>query len=341
MRGTHFRLRHLIGAASLSSASVLAALSLTGLPAAAQTAPATTTMAAQSCPVLSVGNPNPGDTVNTGAYVISGEAFDPASQSGAGISAVDLFLGDRDQGGTFLGSAVPGSNTSDPRAWSIEITIPSNFNRGVDFAAYADSSVSGAETAVTFPIFVGTPPKPGVGLVTPTPVPNLTETVTNNCPTANTAPAANTTTTAAAAGASAPAVATTSGCPTLSLANPNPGDDLSAGGLVISGRAVGTGEGSASGVQRVDLFLGARDEGGMFLGSGVPGTGGNADTFSVEVQVPNLSRGVDFSAYAIGDNGQEQVVSFPVFVGTPPAMTGGAPTPTPVPAMETVTSTCK
>src|SRR5579859_4704031 len=148
MRGTHFRLRHLLGAASLSSASVLAALSLTGLPVAAQTAPATTTV--QSCPVLSVGNPNPGDTVNTGAYVISGEAFDPASQSGAGISSVDLFLGERDQGGTFLGSAVPG-NSSDPRAWSVEVTIPTGFNRGVDFAAYAISSVSGAETAVTFP----------------------------------------------------------------------------------------------------------------------------------------------------------------------------------------------
>jgi hypothetical protein len=314
--------------------------------------------------VLSVGNPNPGDTVNTGAYVISGEAYDPASQSGAGITSVDLFLGERDQGGTFLGTAVPGNNTSDPRAWSIEVTIPTGFNRGVDFAAYADSSVSGAETAVTFPVFVGTPPKPGVGLVTPTPVPNLTETVTNTCPTAPmTAPAANsqpaamvptpgavgtmtstTTTSTTTTSMTAPAAAgaaTTTACPSLSLANPNPGDDLSAGGLVISGRAVGAGTGTPSGVQRVDLFLGARDEGGMFLGSGVPGTGGNPDTFSVEVQVPNLGRGVDFSAYAIGDNGQEQVVTFPVFVGTPPVLTSGAPTPTPVPATETVTSTCK
>src|SRR5579864_3732753 len=98
MRGTHFRLRHLLGAASLSSASVLAALSLTGLPAAAQTAPAAPT-AVQSCPVLSIGNPNPGDKVTAGGYVISGEAFDPASQSGAGITSVDLFLGERDQGG--------------------------------------------------------------------------------------------------------------------------------------------------------------------------------------------------------------------------------------------------
>src|SRR5690349_4497207 len=90
----------------------LAALSLTDLPVAAQSAPAATTMAVQSCPVLSVGNPNPGDNISAGGYVINGEAFDRASQSGAGITSVDLFLGERDQGGMFLGSGVPGTGGS-------------------------------------------------------------------------------------------------------------------------------------------------------------------------------------------------------------------------------------
>src|SRR5690242_5687643 len=144
--GIHrFRLRHAVGVASLSCAALLAGLSLS-LPAAAQTAPATTP---QSCPVLSVGNPNPGDNINSGAYVITGQAFDPAATSGSGISRVDLFLGERDQGGTFLGSAVPGSSGSDPRAFNIEVTIPSGGSHDVDFAAYATSSVSGTESTVT------------------------------------------------------------------------------------------------------------------------------------------------------------------------------------------------
>jgi len=57
--------------------------------------------------------------------------------------------------------------------------------------------------------------------------------------------------------------------------------------------------------------------------------------------VPNLGRGVDFAAYAIGDNGQEQSITFPVFVGTPPILTSGAATPTPVPQTQVISSTCK
>ncbi|MBV9899114.1 MAG: hypothetical protein JO020_33575 [Chloroflexi bacterium] len=351
MSGTHFRLRHVVGAASLSCTLVLAAISV--LPVAAQTA---TTSTVQSCPQLSVGNPNPGDNINAGSYVISGTAFDPASQSGAGITSVDLFLGERDQGGTFLGSAVPGSSGTDPRAWTATVTVPSNFDHNVDFAAYALSSVSGSETAVTFPIIVGTLPKTE-GLVTPTPVPNLTETVTNNCK--SMAPATTSSSSAAAPAvpsvgavatmgmapaASAPAasMASSNSCPTLSLANPNPGDDLTAGGMFISGTASESNAMSGSGVQRVDLFLGERDQGGTFLGSGIPGTGagGNPDAFNVEVTIPNLGRGVDFAAYAIGANGQEQAVTFPVFVGSEPVMRSGAPTPTPIPATESITSTC-
>jgi Big-like domain-containing protein len=339
MSGTHLRLRHVVGAASLSCTLVLVAFSV--LPVAAQTAPASSTV--ESCPVLSVGNPNPGDNIKAGGLVISGEAFDPASQSGAGISRVDLFLGERDQGGLFLGTAVPGANATDPRAWSVEVTVPSNFANNIDFAAYAISSVTGSETAVTFPIVVGTLPRP-VGLITPTPVQTLTANVINNCKTttapatsANGAPAPAPPAATMAPAASAP-VASTNACPTLSLANPNPGDTLTAGGLVISGTANGP-----SGVSRVDLFLGDRDQGGTFLGSGIPGTGagGNPNAFSVEVQIPNLGRGVDFAAYAIGANGQEQVVTFPVFVGQPPMNNAGAATPTPVPVTQTITSTCK
>jgi hypothetical protein len=341
MGGTHFRLRHVVGAASLSCAVLLAGLTV-GLPAAAQTAP---TMVA-SCPVLSLGNPGPGDNIFQGDMIISGQAYDPAATSGSGITRVDLFLGRRDEGGIFLGSAVPGT-ADNPRAFSTKVTIPSNFNSGAEFAAYAISAVSGTETTVTFPITVGTPARNPNSLVTPTPTVNPVPNVTNNCPKA---PAGATQPAASAPAASAPAAAASpaapsapaastaaNSCPVLSLGNPNPGDKLTPGNMFISGVATAPG-----GVTRVDLFLGERDQGGTFLGSGIPGTGSgdNPAAFNVEVKVPALGRGLDFAAYAIGANGQEQVVTFPVLVGPEPTRTSVGPTPTPIPTTRTVTSTC-
>jgi len=343
MRGTQLRLRHLVGAATLSFSVVLAYLSLASVPAGAQTVAAST-----SCPVLSVGNPNPGDTIGEGGYVISGEAFDPAATSGSGISRVDLFLGERDSGGLFLGSTVPGATSSNPRAFTVEVTIPGNLNEGVDFAAYAISSVTGQQTAVVFPIFVGTTTRNN-GDPTPTPIPT-TETITNTCPTeasaaAPAAPAVSGTPAAAAPAApAAPATGTGAGngCPTLSVANPSPADHLSTGALNISGSAMVLGSTSGSGVSRVDLFLGQRDLGGQFLGTAVPGEapGGNAAAWNVTVTIPDLGRGVDFAAYAIGTNGQESSVVFPVFVGAEPTRTSSSATPTPIPGTITFNSTC-
>jgi hypothetical protein len=127
--------------------------------------------------VLSVANPSPGDTLIPGGLIISGTAFDPATTQGAGIERVDLFLGTRESGGTILGSAVPGSAGGNPRSFSLEVQVP-KLDRGVDFAAYAISAVTGQETAISFPIFVGTPTTNGVA--TPTPVPT-TQTVTSTC----------------------------------------------------------------------------------------------------------------------------------------------------------------
>lgn len=344
MRGTHLRLRHLFGAGALASSLLIAGLSFASLPAGAQTAPATSTV----CPTLSVANPSPGNNLVAGGYVISGEAFDPAAPAGtSGIQRVDLFLGLRDQGGTILGTAVPGAiSGQNPRFFSTEVTIP-NVNQGDVFAAYAISSVTGQETSVSFPVFIGTPTRNTNG-ATPTPVPTeVTETST--CPAGAAAPvsaaapaAPSVSMTPSAAGAPA-AVAPSNACPVLSLANPGPGDTMQAGGLVISGAAMdpAAATSGSSGVQRVDLFLGERDQGGMFLGSAVPGAvGTNPNAFSVEVTVPNLGKGLDFAAYAIGTNGQETTITFPVFVGSQPANSAGAATPTPIPTTQTVTSTC-
>src|SRR5439155_22187470 len=111
-----------------------------------------------ACPVLSLANPNPADDLTPGGHVISGTAYDPSATQGSGVARVDLFLGERDSGGAPLGSAVPGSAPDgNPRAFSIEVQVP-NINRGLDFAAYAISGITGQETVVTFPVLVGTPP---------------------------------------------------------------------------------------------------------------------------------------------------------------------------------------
>lgn len=340
MRGTRPRLRHLVGAAVLTSSFLFAALSFTSLPAGAATSdPAPPA----SCPVLSLGNPNPGDIVQSGDYVVSGAAWDPAATSGSGISRVDLFLGRRDAGGTFLGSATPGSpDPTNPRAFSTTVTLPDNFNSGADFAAYAISSVSGQETTVVRSIFVGT--QTFNQLATATPVPTI-ETTDNTCPREQAAGMASTAPSASGSPAAAPATTggtSTNGCPVLSLGNPGPGSLIPPGNMFISGSASVPGASPQPGVKRVDLFLGERDQGGLFLGSATPGTGQTASpaAFTVQVKIPDLNRGVDFAVYAIGNNGQETSDTFPVFVGAPATRGPVAPTPTPVPTTETVSSTC-
>jgi hypothetical protein len=355
MRGTQPRLRHLVGAATLSGSLLLGALTFASLPAGAQTAAIQT---AVTCPVLSVGNPNPGDQLSQGDYVVSGAAWDPSAPAGSGIARVDLFLGPRDEGGTFLGSTVPGLGAN-PRAFSVTVTLP-NVNEGNTFAAYAISGVTGQQTSVLIPVFVGTPTRSQVG-PTPTPIPT-TETVTTTCPTgaaaatpvaagmpmvspaAPSAPApSNMAAPPAAAAAAASTGATGSGavCPVLTLGNPNPGDVMSAGDLVISGGAYEPGASSGSGVSSVDLFLGPRDQGGTFLGSAAPGSGqAGPNSWSVLVTVPDWGRGSSFNAYAIGANGQQYSIGFPVFVGTVPPRSGVGATPTPIPQTVTTASTC-
>jgi hypothetical protein len=283
--------------------------------------------------------------------MISGAAWDPNATSGSGIQSVSVFLGQRDQGGMILGSTEPGMG-SNPRAFSLTVTLPDDFNAGTDFSAYALSSVTGQETSVTFPIFVGTPTRNSNG-ATPTPVPT-TETISTTCPhNAAAAPAAPVAPNAPApAGTPLPAppvpAAPAAGagvlanaCPVLTVGNPSPGGLVPSGGQVMSGSAAVPNATSGTGVLRVDLFLGERDQGGLFLGSAMPGSGSAGPaSWSLQVTVPNLSRGLDFAAYAIGNNGQETATTFPVFVGAVPTRTSVGATPTPIPTTSNTTTTC-
>jgi hypothetical protein len=312
--------RRVGGLASLVLA-IVALTAATTLPAGAQTAPAAQSSCPAGPPVLQVGNPNPGDLLPAGNMVFSGVAFDPAATSGAGITSVDLFLGSRDSGGQFLASVVPGTSAqSNPHAWQVTASVPDNTG-GRDFVVYAISSVTGQETSVSIPIFVGASPTPTPVGTAPTPVP-LTESTSSTCQ-GIAAPAST------SAGSPEPQQLPVShAAPVLSVANPSAGGVLSVGDLIVEGQAFDPSASSGSGVDSVELFLDSRDSGGISIGSGVPGENGapNDRTFVIKATIPSTANGGhDFVVYArSAATGEETIVSTPVFIGA-------APTPTPRP----------
>lgn len=144
--------------ATIAAATMLLSL---GLTAAASPADTITT---HTRPVLQLANPSAGDVVLNGDYVIQGIAYDPSNNDGAGVSRVDLFLGNRDEGGLFLGEAVPSADgiagmhlAQD--SFQLTVTMPNNANGGRNLFAYAITP-AGDETVVSVPIYVGVGPAP-------------------------------------------------------------------------------------------------------------------------------------------------------------------------------------
>src|SRR5215471_11444198 len=127
------------------------------------------TLAVATCPggapVVQLANPGPGDVLLQGDYIVSGVAFDPNATQGAGISRVDVFLGQRDDGGLFLAGATPGQDANNPRAFQMKVTLPTSTSGGRDFVAYAYSAVTGLQTSESVPVYVGAAP-------TATPIPS-------------------------------------------------------------------------------------------------------------------------------------------------------------------------
>ncbi len=80
--------------------------------------------------------------------------------------------------------------------------------------------------------------------------------------------------------------------PVLDLYNPNPGDLVLPGDYTISGVvAVDPLAQTGSGIDQVSFYLGARDQGGVALGSVAPSGGLHQDDFSVSVQLPSADPG--------------------------------------------------
>jgi Bacterial Ig domain len=304
-------------------------VSSTAAPAGAQTSGQA--LCPAGAPVVQLANPSPGDLLPTGDIVISGVAFDPAATDGSGISRVDVFLGQRDSGGLFLGSAVPAADTgSTSRTFSIKANLPSGTNGGRDFVAYAISGVDGQQTSVTIPVFVGAPPTPTpvvAGSTARTPVP-LTAATESTCRTGTTlspaAPSAD-----IGPGFRRLPLPPTGAAPVLELANPASGGLLTTGEVIVEGVAYDPSTPDGAGIDRVELFLDSRDSGGLSLGSAVPGMNDvlNPRAFRIRADIPgNTNGGHSLVAYAHSAvTGQETVVTVrEVYFGAPP-------TPTPRP----------
>jgi hypothetical protein len=102
--------------------------------------------------VLSVGNPQPGDLLPRGKYVMQGEAFDRAATAGSGVDRVSVFVDDRDSGGEHVGDATLGQPT--PTGFSVTADL-SRITGSHTLFVYARSSVTGREAIVSFPVSIG------------------------------------------------------------------------------------------------------------------------------------------------------------------------------------------
>ncbi|MBV9324868.1 MAG: hypothetical protein JO352_13890 [Chloroflexi bacterium] len=115
---------------------------IAALPSAVQTGPSL---------VLSVGNPQPGDLLPRGKYVMQGLAFDRSASTGSGVDKVSVFAEDRDAGGQLIGSGVVGQPTIDSFSATIDLSKTSGQHT---LYVYARSSVTGKETMVNLPVNV-------------------------------------------------------------------------------------------------------------------------------------------------------------------------------------------
>jgi hypothetical protein len=109
------------------------------------------------------------------------------------------------------------------------------------------------------------------------------------------------------------------------LANPAPGSRVDPGTYIVQGVALDTRSEDGPGIDRIDFFLGNRDQGGVLLGHAVPDTTGSfgpfgPNSFQTRISVPNMIGGRDIFGYAHSAvTGQENVIAIPIAVGVEPS----------------------
>jgi hypothetical protein len=259
-------------------------------------------------------NPSPGSMIQPGGIVIQGVAMDSRAHDSTGIDRVDFFLDSRDLGGISLGTTVPGMvpGPFGPASFQATVSIPHETG-GHDLVAYAHSSVSGAESVISVPVAVGEDPSKAGELGSTTSetcnAGNAASVTTTPATTTTTTPS-TTTTTPATTTTTTPAMAQTI---TLEVGNPSPGDTIRAGGYTIEGVAFDTTAQSGSGIDRVDIFLDSRDEGGIMLTETTPDA---THMWHTIVPLPTNQTGLHtlyFYAHS-AVTGHEAVVTVPVTI---------------------------
>jgi plastocyanin len=186
----HGRIPRDAGLRWAAAVGLTAALVLQAVPATAQPGIQSGPVAATQpdCTIqLAIGNPSPGEQQVPHTIVMNGTAMDETAASGTGISQIQAFLGNRDTGGRFLGTAFfPASDI--PGAWSLPAFIPDDVFGGQNLFVYSMSSVSGQEAFIQLPVVVGESLSPDISppnvaqsfcplLIAPTPVPTIAPTV--------------------------------------------------------------------------------------------------------------------------------------------------------------------
>jgi hypothetical protein len=296
-----------VGAFSAAGALVLA----TAAPSFAQVA----TSACPGYPVIRLENPAPGEGVPRAGVNISGIAYDPASTSGPGIAAVQVFVGDRDQGGLYRGAATLGQrNPFQPAGNLATAGFVRNANLAIAGGAklvyvYATSN-TGKVSWVAIPIRAS-----GEGPVMSAP----TQTCDRPNPVAAAIAAAPAAATQATSGAAASII---TGRPFLAVTGPL-GGTFPRARIVFSGVAYDPASRSGTGVESIRAFAGPREAGGKYLGAATRNQSNTVDpnptfrnagwTLSANLAtVGTGARGIYF--YALGSNGQESVVVIPAVI---------------------------
>lgn len=99
--------------------------------------------------VLTIGNPQPGDSLPRGKYVMEGVAFDRAATAGSGVDRISVFVDDRDAGGQHVGDGTLGQSNG----FSATVDL-SKLSGDHTLFVYARSAVTGKEAVVNFPVTI-------------------------------------------------------------------------------------------------------------------------------------------------------------------------------------------
>jgi hypothetical protein len=269
---------------------------------------------------LEVANPQPGDLLFPGTLVMQGVAIDPTASAAPGVDRLQVYFDrSREAGGQLIGEVVAGQTNEgqrlDPTGFSLRARIPQASGSTSDsntrqVLVYARSASDASEVVATIQVQLLKPIS--VGALTPTPTAPPVAFSVRPCAAATATP----TFPPFPAAAPTPAPGGASAAEfTLSVANPDPGATVGHGNYVIQGVAFDASATSGTGIERVQVFLDPREQGGLFLGDATFGgkEAGGVFGFRLVATLPARGGGHTLTVYARSSvSGREITVSIPI-----------------------------